>query len=189
MARLPLSRVENFDRHTQRLDASSRKISFYGEQRPPRGLLPPLYRYPPCASIVKYRGPLAGSRKYEQKVERTVWLSRARLLRCVYIYICVYSFPITRSLYDRFTRLHRERCIRIRGTLSYRESTGPTRNSHSSVFCFYRDGLMEMLVYREMKSTRIGDTSDVSIDIIHLETIFQTIYEKLFWIEMMAKLI
>lgn len=39
---------------------------------------------------------------------------------------------------------------------------------------------MEMLVYREMKSTRIGDTSDVSIDIIHLETIFQTIYEKLF---------
>lgn len=28
-------------------------------------------------------------------------------------------------------------------------------------------------MYREMKSTRIGDTSDVSIDIIHLETIFQ----------------
>ena len=118
MANSPLSRVENFDRrarihthtHTHTLGhASSRKISFYGEQRPTRGLLPPLYRCPPCASIVKYRGPLVGSRKYEQKVERTVWLSR---LQYIYIYWYIYSLSITRSFYDRFTRLHRERSVR-----------------------------------------------------------------------------
>lgn len=92
VANSPLSRVENFDRrnvaytHTHalmhaHLDASSRKISFYGEQRPTRGLLPPLYRCPPCASIVKYRGPLVGSRKYEQKVE----LSDYRVSYDIYI--------------------------------------------------------------------------------------------------------
>lgn len=132
VANSPLSRVENFDRRNVAYTRTRTHARTLGRLVAENFILRRAK-----ANARPSSAPLSlPAMRLDRKISRTVgWIAKIRAkggTNCptiasptIYILYIIYSLSITRSFYDRFTRLHRERSARdiCISWNSYREST------------------------------------------------------------------